>query len=65
MGDVKFYGKIISTADSRPYVVCEKVFNTEAEAKAYILGCKDGICEADPESEDLYAMYNNELSEDE
>lgn len=62
---MKYYGQIVSTADSKPYVVCEKVFDSEAEAKAYVLGCKDGIVEADPESEDLYATISNEPSEEE
>lgn len=62
---MKFYGQIVSTADSRPYVVCEKVFESEAEAKAYVLGCKDGIVEADPDSEDLFATISDRPSEEE
>lgn len=61
----KWYGQIISTADSRPYVICEKVFDSEELAKAYILGCKDGIVEADPDGDDLYATISDVPTEDE
>lgn len=61
----KYYAQIISTADSRPYVVREQEFETEAEAKAYVLGCQEGVYQADPDNDDVSASVSDVPAEDE
>ena len=60
-----FYGQLISTAESRPGVVYQRTFATEAEAKAYVMGCEDGVDASDPDNDDIYATISDTPAEDE
>jgi hypothetical protein len=62
---MNYYGKIISTAEARPYVVAERKFETKAEAEAYRMGVEDCVPQVDCENDDVSAMVDTVPSEDE
>lgn len=45
----KLYGKICYSGEG---VVCQRKFNSEAEASAYVLGAKDMQAQIDPDGDD-------------
>ena len=65
MKDKVYFGRIISTAESKPAIVRGKEFATRAEALAYAAGANDGVAEADPDNDDLIAMVQDYPADDE